>query len=311
MGRVLDAVRPSLLVFARGDLWPELVQQATCRHVPVAVLGATVRPGSRRLLRPLRPLYARLHRTVSWLGAVSDDDAERWARLGVLPAAIRVTGDPRHDQVLERCPRLERVRDLAPWLHAEASLVAGSIEPTDDGVLLEAARSTLPRCPTARLAIVPHDPSEARGSALVAAARRHGLEVGRWTAEDRHTPTASCVVIQARGLLSDLYAFGAAAYVGGGFRRNLLHAVIEPAAYGVPVLFGPRWHELPDARALVAGKGGVALPGRRPAAVLARWWLRWWEDADLRWAMGVAARRTLTEGASQTTALALGTLLQR
>ena len=43
------------------------------------------------------------------------------------------------------------------------------------------------------------------------------------------------------GVLFDLYAFADSAYIGGGFRKRTLHSVIEPAAYGVPVMVGPHW----------------------------------------------------------------------
>ena len=102
VGRALDALRPSILVFAKLDVWPELATRAAARNIPVALIAATVRPGSGRL-RPLaRALLAPAYRSLSIVGAISDDDAGRLVTLGVPRERISVTGDPRCDSVLAR-----------------------------------------------------------------------------------------------------------------------------------------------------------------------------------------------------------------
>ena len=98
----LDALRPSLLVFAKLDVWPELATRAARAGVPVALVAATVRPGSGRLRPVARALLAPGYRALAIAGAISADDADRLARLGVAAARIRVTGDPRSDSVLAR-----------------------------------------------------------------------------------------------------------------------------------------------------------------------------------------------------------------
>ena len=77
------------------------------------------------------------------------------------------------------------------------------------------------------------------------------------------------MVVGVSGLLFDLYALGALGYVGGGFRRRGLHAAIEPAAYGLPVVVGPRWEGFDDAEVLLQTGGAVALPHRRAGRALA------------------------------------------
>src|SRR6185436_12515744 len=88
-------------------------------------------------------------------------------------------------------------------------------------------------------------------------------------------PTASCVVVLERGILPDLYALGSVSYVGGGFRAPGLHAVVEPAAFGLPVLVGPEYAVSADAAALVAAGGAAVLPRREPAASMRAQWQRW------------------------------------
>ncbi len=306
---VLRTLRPTLIAFARGDVWPEVAIQAAAHGVRLAVMGATVRRHSRRLSPLARPFYRRIYRLLSWVGAVSADHAARWIRLGAPAAHVEVTGDPRHDLVLQRAPDPAAAPALVPWAAGRTVLVAGSTEPADEGVLLRAAALVLPDHPAARLLVVPHDPTPARIRRLIARARQLELAVAVW---DRRAPTPdrAIVAVAEAGLLFDLYGLGEIAYVGGGFRPGGLHAVIEPAALGRPVAFGPCDPGVADAEALVARGGGIALPRRRPHRALARVWRGWLASARGREAAGRAAQDVLRDGSAEATARALRALVE-
>ena len=216
MRRAFAALRPALLVFSRSDLWPEMLLAAHRERVPVAVAGAAVRPGSLRLAPPARAFLRPLYRPIRFVGAVSDDDAGRWRALGVPRDAIVVTGDPRHDQVLERPVRLGELNPLAAWAAGGLTLVAGSVEREDAAPLFEAWQLVRAQRPDARVIIVPHDPSS--------------------RVADRFRPTPNAMVVESLGILPDLYLLADLAYVGGGLDRRGPHATIEPAAYAVPTL---------------------------------------------------------------------------
>jgi len=308
VGAALDGLAPDCLVLGRGDIWPELLVQAARRQIPVAVVGATTRARRLRRARPVRSLYARALASVSWIGAVTPQDAERWRRTGARPEIVEITGDPRHDAVLEQLTDLRAIHSLLPWGAGADVLVAGSVEPADEAPLLAAATSVLRTVPDARMLVVPHDADAAAEHRLMARAARAGLEAAAWSAGEA-PPTARCVVVRGTGLLYHLYALGTLAYVGGGFSRGKLHAVIEPAAYGQPIITGPHVTGTADAEALAAG--GALVPARRhgAAASIATAWLRWLREIPSRTAAGLAARRSLHEGAATRSAEALGALL--
>ena len=112
------------------------------------------------------------------------------------------------------------------------------------------------------------------------------------------------------GVLGDIYATGDVAFVGGGFHAAGLHSVLEPAAYGSPVLFGPKFANSRDAQLLVREGGGDSV---RDSAAL-RDKLRTWlspDDVTARQAAGDHARRLVERGlgaADRATDLVLGLL---
>jgi 3-deoxy-D-manno-octulosonic-acid transferase len=108
--------------------------------------------------------------------------------------------------------------------------------------------------------------------------------------------TASIVLVDRVGVLASLYRGAWAAYVGGGFGRRGLHSVLEPAACGVPVVFGPRWRSSHAAGLLLDAGGGAALPARDAGPALARIWAAWLRNPAERARRAGAARQVVEGG---------------
>jgi 3-deoxy-D-manno-octulosonic-acid transferase len=294
--RVLDALAPDLLVFAKLDLWPELATRAEGRGTRVALVAATVGPGSGRLRWPARPLLRPGYAAVGVAGAISEADAGRLATLGVVPSRIRVTGDPRFDSVAARVAALESGDSLLAFGAGGATLVAGSTWPPDEQVLLQAFARVRERHSAAQLIIVPHEPTADHLATLER--RAQGLRLPTPVRLSAATGPVPLLVVDRVGALATLYGAGTMAYVGGGFGGAGLHSVLEPAAWGVPVCFGPRWSESRDAALLLQGGAGTALPAGRPEAVMAlvEIWEKWLTDEPYRAAQGARARAIVASG---------------
>ena len=174
VARLLGALAPDLLVFSKLDLWPELAVRAAARGTTVALVAATVSPGSGRLRWPARALLRAGYEAVGAAAAVSEEDAERLARLGVSPERIRVLGDPRYDSVVERIAGVSDGEPLLRFGRGAPTLVAGSTWPEDEAVLLAAFARVRATHPAARLVLVPHEPTARHLLAAERAAARCG-----------------------------------------------------------------------------------------------------------------------------------------
>ena len=287
----LDALRPGLLVFTKLDLWPELATRAAARGTRVALVAGTVRPGSGRIRWPVRTLLAPGYTALARAGAIADADAARLAALGVPPERIVVTGDPRHDSVQARV-RAVTLDDPLLRFGGAPTLVAGSTWPPDDDVLLTAFRGVRARHPHARLLLVPHEPHAAALLRIERQAARLGLPAPvRLSAA---TDAVPFLLVDRVGVLATLYGAGTCAWVGGGFGRAGLHSVLEPAAWGLPIGFGPNWRESRDAIDLVHENAAVAVT---TAAALERQWLAWIEDDAARRRQGARGAVLVARGA--------------
>lgn len=291
MRAALDALRPAALVYSKLDVWPVLTREAARRGVRLGLISATLAAVSGRRspvgTALLRDAYARLDA----VGAIDADDAERLVALGVRRDVLRVTGDTRYDQVWARAMASDPASPLlAPLRSARPTLVAGSTWPADEAELLPAWMDVRAVVPDARLIIAPHEPTPAHLEPIARWARDAGLALSPLARADA---SADIVLVDRTGVLGDLYALADAAFVGGGFHAAGLHSVLEPAAFGAPVSFGPRWQRSRDARLLHEAGGAAAVDGRATLADIVTQWLT---SADARRTAGARARQVVETG---------------
>ncbi len=283
---VLGLLRPSAIAFVRTEVWPVVTREAAQAGARMALVNAVLAEDSGRLSWLGRAFLEAVYRRLERVGAANDACAQRYERLGVPPGRITVTGDARFDQVFRRIEArglaglrgqesaAERVpAEIRPiWRKLDDpsvfTLVAGSTWAEDEKVLLPGV-SVLRREHPLRLVIAPHEPSRAHLRQLEERLQRHRLDHARLSAVVASgRPAPEVVVVDRMGVLADLYALADAAYVGGGFGKAGLHSVVEPAALGVLVLFGPAHGNASEAVGLA--KAGGARVVNTAAALEAR-----------------------------------------
>jgi 3-deoxy-D-manno-octulosonic-acid transferase len=288
----LAALKPTALVFSKLDVWPVITREAHAAGVRLGLVSATLTRGSSRRSRTATALLRDAYAALEVVGAIDAADADRLVQLGVRPQAIIVTGDTRYDQVWLRAQRVDRASPTLVRLKSDRpTIVAGSTWPSDEAVLLPAFRLVHSSVARVRLIIAPHEPTLDHVGRIVESAQRSALAVARL--DDHRAADADVVVVDRVGVLGELYALADVAFVGGGFHAAGLHSVLEPAAFGAPVLFGPNHDSSRDAALLAQRGGGASVPTE---ADLARRLRLWTTDASARRESGDYARALVRSG---------------
>jgi len=287
----LDALQPTALVFSKLDVWPTLSAIAHDRGVRLGLVSATLAVASSRRSRLATAILHDAYAVLDAVGAIDDADAARLIELGVRPDTIAITGDTRYDQVFQRAQRVDRASPTLSRLASDRpTLVAGSTWPADEQVLLAAFIAARRVARNARLVIAPHEPTGAHLAPIESWSRTEGLRLDRL---DLANAATDVVLVDRVGVLGDLYALADMAFVGGGFHDAGLHSVLEPAAFGAPVLFGPRHHASRDALLLLRDGGGRSVAD---LASLTDAFVTWLEDPIARRAAGGSARALVEKG---------------
>jgi 3-deoxy-D-manno-octulosonic-acid transferase len=288
----LDALEPTALVFSKLDVWPVITHEAKARGVRLGLISATLSRGSSRRSRAASALLRDAYASLEVVGAIDDADADRLVQLGVRSNVIVVTGDTRYDQVWLRAQRVDRSSPtLARLRSMRPTVVAGSTWPADEAVLLPAFETLRKGSANPRLIVAPHEPTPQHVARIAEWTSRAGLKTARL--DEPESANADVVVIDRVGVLGDVYSLADIAYVGGGFHSAGLHSVLEPAAFGVPVLFGPRNDMSRDARLLAQRGAGASVAND---AELCRRLRTWITDPASRREAGNYARALVRSG---------------
>lgn len=307
---LFQIIKPSLLVFSKFDIWPNLVWCAAKRGVPIALIAGTLHPKSKRLASFVRSFFRAVHQYISVHCVISEDDAQRFRLICPPSAQIEVTGDTRFDRVYQRAVAVNGKGDFFPGQSTlkRPILIAGSTYLEDERVVLEAYQhlrdnnshiqdsNNLPH-----LILVPHEPTPERIDEIRAQLDALGLS-GVYFSELREGTDLSetdVIVIDTVGLLAQLYRLGDVAFVGGSFHGSV-HNVMEPAAMAKPILFGPTIHNAYEAGILrTRGAAQLINDPQEMADVLTSWL----SDAAERTRMGQIGKQVIEEnlGASERT----------
>jgi 3-deoxy-D-manno-octulosonic-acid transferase len=292
MSAALDALKPKAIVYSKLDLWSNLTTLASEREVKLGMISAALSATSSRRSGLAKAVLRDAYACLDAVGAVDAEDADRLIEIGVRREVIQVTGDTRYDQVWARAADIGAKEGmLAPLRSTRPLIIAGSTWSSDEAVLFPAFAHLKRAIPELRLMVAPHEPTPAHIDPIYAWAKQHGLR-----AVSFGEPTAGesdVIVVDRIGVLGDLYALASLAWVGGGFHAAGLHSVLEPASFGVPVMFGPRHSGSRDALALLRAGGGVSIADERTAVEKLTRWLR--NDDDRR-AAGEQARQVVRDG---------------
>ena len=295
--RLIQLIEPSLIVFSKFDIWPNLVWKAAKHGIPIIVVAGTLHAASKRLSRFTKPFFRSVHRHIRVHCAISDADAARFQELCSPAHQIVVTGDTRYEQVYRRAISVESDTEFFPGQGSlkRPILIAGSTYTEDEKVLLPAYQLLRENTPEnfPHLILVPHEPTPERIKEICGHLNRDGLA---HLCFSELTPAADLsavdvLVVDSVGLLAKLYGLADIAFVGGSFRGSV-HNVMEPAAMAKPVIFGPTIQNAHEASLLV-DRGGAKLV--RTAQEFADTTAAWLKDDAARTTAGNIGKQLIAE----------------
>jgi 3-deoxy-D-manno-octulosonic-acid transferase len=296
---VLDRVRPRALLLVETELWPNLIVEASAAGVAVGVVNGRLSPRSmRRYLLPGSPFRA-VVRLLSFVACQSERDRDRFLALGAVSSRVVVAGNMKYDALARPLAESERraLRDSLGIPGEARVVVFGCVRPAEEDAVAEAAGAIARAMPDVVLIAAPRHLD--RVEPLARRIEREGLATARRSALGGSAGAGvRTIVLDSTGELSSVYSTAAVAFVGGTLGHYGGHNPLEPAAHGVPVLFGPHTETCRDsARRLTEAGGAFVVDG---AAALRDEVLRLLSGEEGRKSAGDAARAVVERGRGAT-----------
>lgn len=253
----LRRLNPRALVLLDTELWPTLITQTNQAGVPVILANGRISDKHFPRYKRLKPFLSPVLKSLTVAAMQNAEYAERITQLGARPEAVCVCGSTKFDGVRESLEpgRIEALRAQCGFGEGDPVLVFGSTRPGDEALAAECWAALREEFPTLRLVVAPRHLDR-----LKEAMAPFSEPVSRRSLAGREGGLASRVFfLDTVGELVEFYAMATIAVIGGSFSPGVNgHNPLEPAALGIPTLFGPYMRNFVDpARELLANKGAI------------------------------------------------------
>ena len=249
----LDTVRPSLVLIAETEIWPNFLRECGARAIPVLLVNGRLSDRSVNRYRRVKPFMRRVLSNFSFCCMQTELDRDRLLSLGVDPDKVEVVGNLKYEIAAPSSieDRTEVYRQLLGLSPNRFVVVAGSTMKDEEPLVLAAFETLRATCSDAVLVLAPRHPERFRevekllSDRSIGYVKRSDLKTGtNGSREERQV-----VLLDSMGELATLYALASVVFVGGSLVPTGGHNILEPALFRKPILFGPsmsNFHEMSE-----------------------------------------------------------------
>ena len=247
--KFLDISNPVMAFFIKYEFWKNYLDELNKRRIPVYSVSSIFRK-DQIFFKWYGGTYRNVLKNFDYLFVQNEASRRFLSKIGI--NKVTVVGDTRFDRVLQIREEAKELPLVEKFKGDSFTLVAGSSWGPDEDLFLEYFNTH----PEMKLIIAPHVIDENHLVEIISKLKRPYVRYTR--ADERNVQKADCLIIDCFGLLSSIYRYGEVAYIGGGFGVGI-HNTLEAAVYGIPVVFGPKYHKFMEAKQLIEAQGAFSI----------------------------------------------------
>jgi 3-deoxy-D-manno-octulosonic-acid transferase len=245
----IEIIKPKYAVFTKYEYWFYFFRTLHQQHIPLYLISGIFRK-NQAFFSWYGGFYRQMLGFISYFFVQNEESKTLLNSLGI--TQVSVNGDTRFDRVAENAKNKKELKEIKAFCGSSKVLVVGSTWPADEELL----NSIIERYTDWKFIIAPHEIAEANLQRLEE--QLHGKTIRYSNLEVHKLTVPQVLIIDNIGLLSSLYAYGTIAYIGGGFGKGI-HNTLEAAAFGLPVIFGPKYQKFQEAKDLVKLEAGFSI----------------------------------------------------
>jgi len=247
--RFLEIVQPHFAIFVKYEFWYHYLHELKNRQVPTYLISA--------IFHTKQPFFSSLYgkffqsilHCFQFIFVQNKNSAKLLRQIDI--QNFEVVGDTRIDRVLQIAKTARTFPKIEHFKGKSSLLICGSTWSSDEAILSQYIHQDQSNW---KYVFAPHDISESHLQQIETQLRVPHQRYSQFQANS----STKVLIIDNIGLLSQLYQYGKVAFIGGGFGVGI-HNTLEPAAFGLPVLFGSKYHKFEEAVALVQQKGAFVV----------------------------------------------------
>ncbi|MFW2368755.1 MAG: 3-deoxy-D-manno-octulosonic acid transferase [Desulforhopalus sp.] len=282
----ISRIRPDFYILVETDFWPNLLLSLKKKKVPTLLVNGRVSLKSMEGYQKAGFFFKTMFASFSALAMQTERDKDNMIALGLNADKMHTLGNLKFDT--QASPAVKHTSSRPQAIPEESILfICGSTHPGEEEILLDSYCRIRQGYPEVFMIIAPRDTNRAGG--IQALGEERGLKTALRTATVMGQ--ADLFILNTIGELIDFYALSDIAFVGGSLVKEGGHNPIEPAAMGIPVLFGPDMEDFSEISALLIEQGGGIQVTTQ--AELTEQLTRLIESSDIRQRCGQAAQNCI------------------
>ena len=263
VNQFISIAKPNMIIFMRYDIWPNLIWELGNRNIPTMIVDATMHKNSKRKFPIIKNFHNSLYQNFAKILTVSEDDLNSFLDFDIDKNKLAVIGETRFDRVYQKSLLAKDKKLFREKLfEGKKVFVIGSSSEYDEIAVFPAFEKLLKNDPDCVLIIAPHEPN------LITLEKIEntfsGIEKTIRFSSKNNYQGEKIIIIDSIGILLTLYYYADVVYVGGSFKEGV-HNVLEPAVYGLPLVFGPKIEISREAQELVKRGGGKIVNNKKEA----------------------------------------------
>jgi 3-deoxy-D-manno-octulosonic-acid transferase len=244
--RFVDTVKPDIVFYIKYEFWFNILSYLQSKNIPTFLVSAVFRP-EQHFFKGYAEWPRKILKGFTTIFVQNEDSKELLQFIGI--ENVEVSGDTRFDRVKAVTEKPKAIEIARAFSLNHKVMVTGSTWPADEDLIFKLIYQNKHNL---RFIIAPHEISPEHIDSLM---RRAGKKAARFSITNKEeVKDAEILIIDSIGMLSQLYQYGTFAYIGGGFGAGI-HNILEAAAFGLPVFFGPKHHKFNEAKALIELEG--------------------------------------------------------
>ena len=243
MRRLVQEVGATRLYLLKYEFWPNLLRAAQNESIATYSVSTLLR-SSQVYFKWYGDYFRKALQRVGHFGVQNVATQELLYSVGIAEDKVEVIGDLRFNRVLAAKATAKANPIIAQFSQGHALLILGSSWPEEEALLLEFFKDKPNALGHLKVLIAPHDLSKAHLTQLKTQFPTAQLYSNL---KEANLASHQILILDTIGHLSAAYQYGSVAFIGGGFSGSL-HNILEPLAYGLPVLFGPKHQKFPEAK---------------------------------------------------------------
>lgn len=246
----IDLVQPEKVLFIKYEFWYNYLTELKSRGIPVYLCSAIFRD-NQVFFSWYGVWFRNMLSSFTWFFVQNKLSKSKLETIGISNATI--SGDTRFDRVYDIATQSHEIETVKTFVGQRYCLVAGSTWQPDEELLSKYINDS--QLPIVYI-IAPHEIDGSHILRLESSIQKKSIRFS----ELKNNPLADyqVLIIDNIGILSSLYRYGKVAYIGGGFGKGI-HNILEAAAFGLPVIFGPNHNKFQEALDLVNRSGAFAI----------------------------------------------------